>query len=273
MNVCALAVGGLDPSGGAGVIADARAFEIAGAFPCAIAATLTVQSTLRLVASHPVLPETVRAQLDEIAAHQNVMAVKIGALGSAQNVGLLADFLSKFRLLPMVLDPVFLPTHGEGRLLAADGVAQVREQLVPRATLVTANASEAAELTGRRVRSLSEAREAARALVALGAYAALVKGGHLDERDAVDCLAVADDCIDLRESRLAIGDVHGTGCTLAALIAGRLAVARFAEENDAARRHSALQEAVQWGRNMHRAMLQEAVSIGKGASVLRRRRV
>lgn len=271
MKPCALAIGGLDPSGGAGILADARAFEVAGAFACAVAATLTVQSSRRLVSSHSVSSTLLRAQIVEITAHQDVMAIKIGALGGRANVRAVAHFIAeftRFARFPVVLDPVILPTHGMARLLAADAIGLTRTKLIPHATLVTANASEAETLTGHRVQSVADAHQAARALVSLGAYAALVKGGHLADRDAVDCLRIGDQAIELRSTRLDIGDVHGTGCTLAALIAGRLAVQKFALITEATEKKQALEKAVRWAKSVHRAMLQGAVRIGDGARVM-----
>ena len=128
---------------------------------------------------------------------------EIGALGLLENVRAVARWLRRTPGVPVVVDPVMIATRGRSRLLAGSALAAMRDRLVPCATVVTANAPEAAALTGQRVRTLAEARVAARRLVEMGARAALVKGGHLKvRRDAVDVLAVGDDLVELRSRRI-----------------------------------------------------------------------
>ena len=270
---CALAVGGLDPGGGAGLAADLRAFRAAGAFGCAAIAVVTVQSTDGLLLARPISSSLVIAQASEVVRAQNVRAIKVGALGSAANVAAVARWLSR-QDTPVVVDPVMVPTrHRRSReglagplLLSRAGVGAMRNKLLPQAILVTANAPEAAALTGLPVNTVADARVAACALVALGASAALVKGGHLAiGRDAVDILALGprfgDAVLSLRSKRLALPTVHGGGCTLASLIAGRLAVS-------AAVTGRTLEEAVRWGREAHQISLRDVASVGGIMKVL-----
>ncbi|HEY1957825.1 MAG TPA: hydroxymethylpyrimidine/phosphomethylpyrimidine kinase [Polyangiaceae bacterium] len=252
---CVLAIGGLDPGGGAGILADARAIERAGAFACAVATVLTVQSTRGLARAVPVAPKLWVEQARRVLADQNVRAIKIGALGSAENVRAAAKVIIAGRR-PVVLDPVMLPTRGRARLLDEDALAAMR-RLLQRAALVTANVAEAESLTGLSVRNLADAKAAARALVAMGAGAALVKGGHLERRDATDVLAVGAKLHELSASRLEIRrGVHGTGCYLASLVAARLAFSP-----DVAR-------AVRWAKRIHHAQLAHATDVGADALVL-----
>jgi hydroxymethylpyrimidine kinase/phosphomethylpyrimidine kinase len=183
---CVLSIGGLDPGGGAGLLADARGILAAGAFPCAVAAVLTVQSTSGLVSTHDIEPARVSAQARAVLAHQRVRAIKTGALGSLGNIRAVAAIADAHRHVPLVVDPVLLPSRGKGRLLAASATQALARYLVLRATLVTANVPEAEALLGVRITTLSEAHDAALALVAMGAGAALVKGGHMSGRDAID---------------------------------------------------------------------------------------
>ena len=256
---CALTVAGLDPGGGAGIAADLRAFAAAGAFGCAAVALLTVQSTSGLVESHPVAPRLLVSQLDEVVRRQRVAVVKTGALGSIGNVRALASWLRKHPRLHVVVDPVLLPTAGKGRLLAANALGAMREELVPCSTLVTANTPEAEALIGRTIRSVVDAREAALGLVAMGAHAALVKGGHLPGRWVVDVLALGGRVTLLRAPRLALPPLHGGGCVLASLVAGRLAV------DDAGSIDARLLRAVHWARRAHRRALRSPRDVG-GAS-------
>jgi hydroxymethylpyrimidine/phosphomethylpyrimidine kinase len=258
----ALAIGGLDPGGGAGVAADLRAFHAAGAFGCAVAALLTVQSTSGLVSSRPVSSSLLRRQLDEVVRGQGVHVVKTGALGSVANVRTIAAWLVAHATLPVVVDPVLLPTAGRGRLLDPSAMRALRGALIPRATLVTANAPEAEAILELRVRDTEGARLAAVRLVAMGAHAALVKGGHVPGADVTDVLALGDRVIELRASRLALPPLHGGGCTLASLIAGRLAV------DDRGPLDARLLRSIRWARRAHRAALRSARDVGGASRVL-----
>ncbi len=259
---CALAIGGLDPGGGAGILADARAISRAGAFACAVAAVLTTQSTSGLREAVAVDARRVIAQAACVMKHQRVRAIKVGALGSAANARAVADLLAIHRDVPVVCDPVMLPTRGRARLLDERAVGLMRTRLLPRSTVVIANAPEAEVLTRRRVTRLSEARDAARAIVGMGARAALVKGGHLGGRDAVDVLAMGDEVLELRAIRLRLPALHGGGCVLSSLVAGRLAV----DERDLA--DGTIVDAARWAKRIHHAALARAVAVGGDMRVL-----
>jgi hydroxymethylpyrimidine/phosphomethylpyrimidine kinase len=259
---CALTIAGLDPGGGAGILADLRGFAAAGAFGCAVASLLTVQSTSGLRASRPVSSSLILEQANLVLRDQRVRAVKTGALGSAENVRAVAAWLGRHKELPSVVDPVFLPSAGRGRLLTVRGVGVMRDLLVPRATLVTANIPEAEALLDRRILSVGDAREAAAALVALGARAALVKGGHLTGKNVVDLFAVGGRVLEFVSPRLRLPPLHGGGCTLASLITGRLAVDRGAVDD------ARLVDAVRWARRAHQRALRGPFDVGGVASVL-----
>jgi hydroxymethylpyrimidine/phosphomethylpyrimidine kinase len=267
---CALAIGGLDPGGGAGIAADLRAFAAAGAFGCAAAAVLTVQSTAGLRRVREVPAREVVAAATEVLRNQRVRAVKVGALGGRENVRAVAKLLARHPGLPVIVDTPIVPTRGhpEGaakkpRLLATDALAALRDRLLPRATLVTANLDEVHALLGERVRTVGEAHDAARALAALSGGAAIVKGGHMQGTYAIDVLAVEGEVIELRARRLSIAPTHGTGCTFASLIAGRLAM----RGPDAVDRET-LVSSVRWAKRVHHAALARALDVGKGLRVL-----
>jgi hydroxymethylpyrimidine/phosphomethylpyrimidine kinase len=258
---CALAIGGLDPGGGAGIAADLRALTAAGAFGCAAAAVLTVQSTAGLRRVRNVPARDLSADVLEVLLHQRVRAIKVGALGGPENVRAVARILAAHADVPVVVDTPIAPTLGRGRLFAVAALAALKGELLPRATLVTVNIDEAQVLLGEPVRSVGEAHDAARALAALGPRAALVKGGHLPGGGpyAIDVLAVEGEVIELRAKRLAIAPTHGSGCTFASLIAGRLAV-RGPTRVD----REALIGAIRWAKRVHHAALARSVDVGKG---------
>jgi hydroxymethylpyrimidine/phosphomethylpyrimidine kinase len=260
---CALAVGGLDPGGGAGIVADLRGFAAAGAFGCAAVAVITAQSTAGLRSAHAVGARELGAQVREVMDHQRVRVVKVGALGTAENVRALVRELARRPDVPVVVDTPMRPTRGKGRLLAASAVTALRERLLPVTTLVTVNLAEAQALTGEAVRTISEAHDAARTLMRLGPRAVLVKGGHMHGASAVDVLAVGDEVMELRARRLPIPPTHGTGCTFASLVAGRLARARAGAPSD-----RTLVDAVRWAKRVHHRALARPADVGRGMRVL-----
>jgi hydroxymethylpyrimidine/phosphomethylpyrimidine kinase len=254
---CALAIGGLDPGGGAGLAADLRAFSRAGAFGCAVAAVLTVQSTSGLRAAHTVRTKLVLEQAREVLSHQRVGAIKTGALGSSANLKAVAHLLAEHPRIPVVIDPVMMPTRGAGRLLAERALGALRRELLPRATLVTANVPEAEAITGTRILDVEAATRAAVAIRALGAQAVLVKGGHLAGPESIDVLCTDKGIVLLAGKRVKLPNgLHGGGCTLASLIAGRLALG------------DALLPAVKWAKKVHAAALVLPRDVGGELRVL-----
>jgi hydroxymethylpyrimidine/phosphomethylpyrimidine kinase len=251
---CVLALGGLDPGGGAGILADARAIERAGAFACAVATVLTVQSTRGLERVVPVDARTWTEQARVVLRDQRVRAIKTGALGTAANVRAVAKLAGR---IPLVVDPVVLPTSGKARLLDEAALVAMRRELVPRAALVTANIAEAEALTGVRIENVFDAYIAARALVNAGARAVLVKGGHLDGPRATDVLVTKKRAEAFSRSRVRTKKkLHGAGCVLASLIAGRIALGDdvFA--------------AVRFAKRIHHAAIAKAANVGGSMLVL-----
>jgi len=180
-----------------------------------------VQNTCGVRGRVDLAPAMVVAQLAAVQDDLAIAAAKTGMLATAAQVAALAEHLAARPIAPLVVDPVLVATSGDA--LADHDVAQaLRARLVPLATLVTPNLSEAAALTGRRVADLDGMRDAARALVDGGAAAALVKGGHL-EGPARDVLCTrAGDVVVLEAPRVGVGSTHGTGCSFAAAIAAGL---------------------------------------------------
>ena len=235
-----------------------RGFEAAGAFGCAVVAVLTVQSTRGLVTARALPSAEVEAAANEVLVGQRVRAIKVGALGSRANVVAVAKLLREHGDVPSIVDTPMLPTRGRASLLDARAVDALKRELLPAATLVTVNALEAETLTGDRVATTRDARRAAKALVAAGARAVLVKAGHLRGAEAVDVLAVGDELFEIAAPRLRIEPVHGAGCTLAALIAARLATVPL----------SSLVDAVRWAKRVHHEALAHALDVGGPLRVL-----
>lgn len=220
----ALTIAGSDSSGGAGIQADLACFLALGV-RCASAVTaLTAQSVEGIAAIHPVPPAFVGEQIRQACsgAGAPVRAAKTGMLHSAATVAAVAEAVRACSVPNLVVDPVLASTSGT-RLLARDGIAGLRTDLLPLASVVTPNLAEAAALAGRPVDDMAAMHEAARVLHGLGPTWVLVTGGHLTG-DPVDLLFDGDVFIELPGPRIARPNTHGTGCVLSAGIAAHLAL-------------------------------------------------
>jgi len=221
----ALTVAGSDSGGGAGIQADLKTFHQFGVFGASVITAVTAQNTRGVAAWEPVTPALVRAQLDALLADLPPDAIKSGMLGDADAVHALADALARVPSRPYVLDPVLVATSGDA--LAVPGLAALLAQrLLPLAALITPNLPEAEALTGAAVRTPADMERAGAALVALGARAALVKGGHLAGDQVVDVLVRREGARRFTHPRVETASTHGTGCTLSAAITAGLALGR-----------------------------------------------
>ena len=221
----ALTIAGSDSGGGAGIQADLKTFHQFGVFGTSVITAVTAQNTLGVRAWEAVPVALVTRQLDALADDLPPAAVKSGMLGSAAVVEAVGDGVSRHRLPNYVLDPVMVATSGD-RLLERDAERLIARLLVPLATLVTPNLDEAAVLTDSPVGTPDEMERAARALVRLGARAALVTGGHLQGDEVVDVLVTDEAARRFSRPRLDTTSTHGTGCTLSAAVAAGLALGR-----------------------------------------------
>ena len=223
-----LTIAGSDPSGGAGIQADVKTFATLGVFGAAVVTALTAQNTRGVLGIETVSPEFVVLQLDAVLDDLDVRAIKTGMLGRVAVVEAVAARLATGPAVPIVVDPVLVATAGQA-LTESQAIETIRRRLLPLAAVVTPNLPEAEALTGRPVSTPAEMHDAARALIDLGARAALVKGGHLADA-ALDVLHDGTTAHELAAPR-APGTFHGTGCALSAAIA--VGLARGATLHDA----------------------------------------
>lgn len=216
---------GLDPSGGAGLIADIRVVDELGGRPCGVVTSLTVQNTTGVVGSHPCDPDVVGHQLAFLMTDIEMKAIKIGMVGSSALARAIANALH-LSAAPVVWDPVMYPSRG-GEPLNADSHDDAMTALRPHLTLVTPNKQELALMTGMRAGTPEEAEAAGQLLASILDTAVLIKGGHLGGAESVDILLHPGGREELRGPRTPGGeDVHGTGCALASAIAAHLAHGR-----------------------------------------------
>ena len=244
MRPIVLSIAGSDSSGGAGIQADLKTIEACGGWGATAIVAVTAQNTLGVTRQMVLDPSIVRAQMEAVLDDLAVASVKTGMLGRSDAVVAVASGLAAARV-PIVCDPVARASSGEP-LLDDAGIAALRERILPLATVVTPNAAEAEALTGLPVRTVEEAQLAGVRLLALGARAALVTGGHLEGGRAVDVLVEAGGTTRFDGERVVSTATHGTGCTLSAAIATHLAYGRTLTDS-IARAKRLVSDALRWG--------------------------
>lgn len=250
----ALTIAGSDSGAGAGIQADLKTFAAHDVYGTSVVTALTAQSTRGVAGILAVPTRFVRAQLDAVLDDLGADAVKTGMLLDPRTVVAVARALAAHGAPPLVVDPVIAAKDG-ATLLTARALQMLRACLLPLATVVTPNREEAAALTGRRVRDRDEMERAARALVALGARAAVVTGGG-SRREACDLLVVGTRARWLRAPRVGGPAPHGTGCTFSAAITAGLA------------RGASIEEAVVGAKRYTRACIRRAQRLGAGHPIL-----
>ena len=224
MNNTALTIAGSDPSGGAGIQADLKAFSALGAYGMSALTALTVQNTQGVTGVHLLPPDFVQQQIESVFADITVGAVKIGMIATAEIATAVGETLrSVAKGTPMVLDPVMV-AKGGSPLLAPDAVSALTEHLLPLATIITPNLEEAAALLGTCVaQNRNEMMTQAKQLLDLGVQQVLLKGGHLSTSESPDLWISSTQSQWFESERIDTKNTHGTGCTLSSAIAAHLA--------------------------------------------------
>ncbi len=218
-----LTIAGSYPSGGAGIQVDLMTFHSLGVHGVTAVTAVTAQNEKRFFSLNSVSARRLREQIQAITAVHKIDAIKIGMLGTEENVNAVYRFIEQAAVQKVVLDPVFKSSTG-AVLLEPKGIAILRDFLIPLATVVTPNLEEAGVLAKMKVRSVDEMREAALCIhsACRGVKTVLVKGGHLKE-DPVDVLYDGQDWTLFPSRKKFIRGAHGTGCALSAAIAAHLA--------------------------------------------------
>ena len=219
----ALTIAGSDSSGGAGIQADLKTFAAFGVYGATVITALTAQNTSGVSGIHPVPAAFVTAQIDAVFDDLDVAAVKIGMVAELSIIEAVAVALARWKPKHIVLDPVMVATSGD-RLQSTEAVSALRARLIPKASLITPNLPEAAALLDESV-AADEAAIASQGkrLLAMGAQAVLIKGGHGQGTESIDYLFTPGDVLALRAPRIATTNTHGTGCSLSSAIAASLA--------------------------------------------------
>lgn len=218
-----LSIAGSDSGGGAGIQADLKTFSALGCFGMTAITALTAQNTQGVRAIHGVPPAMLADQIDAVVEDIGVDAVKIGMLHAPEIVQTVAQAIDRHHLQQVVLDPVMIATSG-AVLVDEAAVSVLVKELFGRAVLITPNLDEAAHLVGRKLFSEADMEQAATELLAMGAQAVLLKGGHLAGDTVSDLLLHASgEKLWMRAQRIPTRNTHGTGCSLSSAIAAHLA--------------------------------------------------
>ena len=246
----AMTIAGSDSGGGAGIQADLKTFAALGVYGTSVLTAITAQNTLRVTDVLELPTSLIGSQIDAVLSDIGADAVKTGMLSSSAIIQTVAEKVREHGLERLVVDPVMVAKSGD-RLLREEAVEALRTLLVPLAMVVTPNAPEAQALTGRDVRTLDDARNATRALVEMGAKAAVVKGGHLGG-PATDILYDGVEFRAFTAQRIQTTSTHGTGCTFASAIAAGLA------------KGLSVREAVSQAKSYVTASIRHAFPMGRG---------
>ncbi|WP_294892442.1 bifunctional hydroxymethylpyrimidine kinase/phosphomethylpyrimidine kinase [uncultured Gilliamella sp.] len=222
MTTVALTIAGSDPSGGAGIQADLKAFSALGAYGMSVITALTAQSTQGVNGVHAIPSQFIEAQFNTLYQDIYIDSVKIGMLMNKEIVTTVHQLLNNHPIANIVLDTVMIAKGGHP-LLKADAISAIRDLLLPLATIITPNLPEAAALLDcSEAKNEEQMQQQGYELLKLGCQAVLMKGGHLPSQESPDYLITRNNIIRMTSPRIATRNTHGTGCTLSAAIAALL---------------------------------------------------
>jgi len=246
-----LTIAGSDSGGGAGIQADLKAMSANGVFAMSVITAITAQNTEEVTDIFELPLSIIAAQIDAVFDDFEVSAVKTGMLSSADIVGVVAKMLRPQHVTNLVVDPVMISKSGQA-LLKPDAMEALKRDLIPLALVVTPNIHEAQELSGIQIKSLADARQAAKAIIKLGCKHVLIKGGHLLAEKGTDLLYDGRFFSIYKGEFIETPHTHGTGCTFASAIASQLA------------RGKSLPDAIQTAKTYITEAIRHSLAIGHG---------
>ena len=247
----ALSIAGTDPTGGAGIHADLKAFQEQGVYGMAVITSVVAQNTLGVKSFEEMSQNNISQQIDCVIEDIKPDAVKTGMLASIDIIELVAEKLKAANIQSYVMDPVMVAKSGH-HLLYQDAIDHLKKLLIPQATVITPNIPEAEVIIGKSIETLQQMRDAAKEIVQVyGAKAAIVKGGHRDG-EARDVLYFDENFEEFVSPRFDTKHTHGTGCTFSAVITAELA------------KQKSIKEAVTIGKEFISAAIKHTLGIVKG---------
>lgn len=249
----ALTIAGSDTSSGAGIQEDLKTFSMLGVYGTSVIAVLTAQNTKSVMKIREVEPGMVRAQIDAVLNDISIDAIKVGMVYSKEVVNAVASALRDVKM-PVILDPIFKASTGPP-LLRSDAYSSFVNKLVPLASVVTPNVFEAEKLAGMKIKSIEHAKNAAERIARLGAKSVIIKGGHMQNKSAVDILYNNKKFVEFKGERMANKSLHGAGCTFSAALTAEIAKGK------------SIIDATRAANDFVRNAILNAQKIGKGLSI------
>ncbi|WP_156625414.1 bifunctional hydroxymethylpyrimidine kinase/phosphomethylpyrimidine kinase [Clostridium tertium] len=245
-----LTIAGSDSSGGAGIQADLKTFSAIGTYGMSVITAITAQNTEGVFMVEDLSKEIIRKQIEVVIEDIRPKAIKVGMVSNPEIINEIVDTLSKYDIEYLVVDPVMISKSGFD-LLKPEAKDTLIKKLIPKAYILTPNTLEAEEISGVKINTLEDMKEAGEKILELGPKYVLMKGGHL-EGEAIDILIGKDVYKELKSERLNNKNTHGTGCTLSSAITSYLALG-----ND-------IEKAVELGKDYITNAIKNSFDIGKG---------
>ncbi|MEM1548861.1 MAG: bifunctional hydroxymethylpyrimidine kinase/phosphomethylpyrimidine kinase, partial [Thermoproteota archaeon] len=247
----AMTIAGSDSGGGAGIEADLKTFSAMGVHGTVALTAITAQNTVDVFSVQDVELDVIEKQIDVVFEDMGIDAAKTGMLYRSEVIELVARKIREYRF-PLVVDPVMIAKSG-ARLLKPEAEESLKKTLLPVATVVTPNIFEAEVLSGFKISTLADMRDAAKRIADLGPKAVVVKGGHLENgNETIDIVYSDGEFRELRGSRIDTRNTHGTGCSFSAAITAGLAKGK------------SIMEALEEAKNFIQIAIKYGLSIGKG---------
>lgn len=247
----ALTIAGSDSGGGAGIQADLKTFQELGVYGMSAISAVTAQNTLGVHGVYPTPVEGVVEQINAIGDDLGTDAVKTGMLFSSDIIEAVSERIDHFNWKNLVIDSVMV-AKGGAKLLQDEAVQALKEKLLPQAAVITPNLPEAEILTGSKIETIEDRKQAAKSIVEMGAKSVVMKGGHGKERDVVDLFYDGTTFTEMISPRIDTNHTHGTGCTFSAAITAEIAKGKE------------LLEAVETAKDFIRAAIENQLGIGNG---------
>lgn len=247
----ALTIAGSDSGGGAGIQADLKTFQELGVFGMSAITALTAQNTKGVQGVYPIGTDFVRDQIHSIGVDLSPDAVKTGMLYSAELIETVTSKIVEFGWYNLIVDPVMIAKGGE-TLLQKEAIEAMKRHLLPLALCVTPNIPEAEVLTGLKIETMEDRKEAARTIHGFGARTVVIKGGHQDGEATDDLLFDGVDFHVFSSKKIITKNTHGTGCTFSAALTAETAKGKT------------IFEAVQLAKDFIQAAIEEDMEIGSG---------
>ncbi|MEM3437276.1 MAG: bifunctional hydroxymethylpyrimidine kinase/phosphomethylpyrimidine kinase [Nitrososphaerales archaeon] len=223
-----LSIAGSDPDGGAGIQADLKTFSALGVYGMTVITSVTAQNTIELKGIHDVPVSMIRDQIEVLVNDININAVKTGMLRTREIIEVVAEEIGRQKI-PLVVDPVMTTKNGAA-LIEEDAKNALTKLLFPLAKIVTPNSFEAEIISGIKIKTVDDAKNAAKKIAEYGSKAILIKGGHIfSDKEVMDLLYLDGEFKVFKSERVNVKTTHGVGCSFSSAIAAELAKGKSIE--------------------------------------------